>query len=821
MVQAGTGTGTRRRTRAAGTRRPLALVLLVLLAGCGAEDLYEPPTSDYAIAGRLELPSRAEDVSVLGGVAYVACGQSGLAIVDISDPAAPTLLSYLDTVKYAESIKVASTPSAAGVADVAFVVEGTEGITTYDVTAPAAAYSFQQGTTAVDGNGLFIEIKSDDPAEPYIVYLAENWKGLRIFESDPTTPGLLRYNGVFSSTRGYAKAVTVRDGYAYIADDEMGLSVLDVRTLVLGSVKVVSSCDTGGNSLGIDMLDATHAVVADGLRGLVIMEMRSEGDPPVPVPYQVGQVALPGRAEAVVVRDGTAYVAAQDGGVHFVDVRDPFAPTFLGTVITGFATGIALAESGAVVVSDRDLGLFVLTGGPPFNDTTPPSAVGDLAAVVESGTSVRLAWRAPGDDGLTGTAAQYDIRYALAPITTATAWEAATQVEGEPAPAARGSEESFVVAGLSPDTEYYFALCTGDTDGNWSGLSNSPPARTPLGNVPPTLRDGSVTPLAGTPDSTYTFVVTYQDGDGDAPTVATVLIDGAPHEMTLASGDYTTGARFRYAATDLVSGAYEYSFEFSDGESTPVSTAPAPGPYVGRVLFTMGSPLDEPGRDADETPHTVVLIPEVEFADHEVTQAEYETQMGVNPSRVVGANLPVHDVTWFDAILYLNARSTADGLTPAYTVDGENVTWNQAANGWRLPTDAEWEAACRAGTETAFAGGALTEEACGLDPVLDGLGWYCGNAGAGPHPVKSKAPNAQDLYDMHGNVWEWCWDRYTGDLGTAVQVDPTGPTAGGQRVIRGGSWYYYARDCRSAARAPYWPNSGDDIVGFRAVKTLP
>jgi formylglycine-generating enzyme required for sulfatase activity len=697
------------------------LLALAILAGCGAADLYEPPTSDYAISGRLALPSRAEDVSILGDVAYIACGQAGMAIVDISDPAAPTLLKLLDTVKYAESIKVASTPAPAGVTDIAFVVEGTEGITTYDVTAPAAAYSFQQGTTAVDGNGLFVELQAN-PDDPYIVYLAENWKGLRIFESDPATPGLLRYNGVFSSTRGFAKAVTVRDGYAYVADDEMGLTVLDVRTLILGSVVVVSSCDTGGNALGVDMIDATHVVVADGLRGLVIMEIRSEGSPAVPVPYQVGQLALPGRAETVVVRDGTAYVAAQDGGVHFVDVTNPAAPAFLGTVITGFATGIALAESGAVVVSDRDLGLVVLTAfdTPPPPDTTPPSPVRDLTAQVASATSVRLEWRAPGDDGLTGTAAQYDIRYALAPIDTLPAWEGAIQVEGEPVPAERGSTETFVVGGLTRDTEYFFALRTADATGNWSDLSNCPMVRTPLGDV-----------------------------------------------------------------------------------------------------FIMGSPPDEPGRDVDETPHAVVLTRDVEFADHEVTQAEYEAVMGTNPSRVVGANLPVHNVTWFDAILYLNARSVDAELTPAYTVDGENVIWNQEANGYRLPTEAEWEAACRAGTETAFAGGPLTEEACGFDPVLDPRGWYCGNAGAAPHAVQTKEPNARGLYDMHGNVWEWCWDRYTADLGTAVVVDPTGPTAGGQRTIRGGSWYYFARDCRSAARAPYWPNSADDIVGIRAARTLP
>jgi formylglycine-generating enzyme required for sulfatase activity len=148
------------------------------------------------------------------------------------------------------------------------------------------------------------------------------------------------------------------------------------------------------------------------------------------------------------------------------------------------------------------------------------------------------------------------------------------------------------------------------------------------------------------------------------------------------------------------------------------------------------------------------------------------------------------------------------------------VTWDKEADGYRLPTEAEWEAHCRAGTQTAFVSGDLTEEACGVDPALDAVGWYCGNAGASTHEIRGKAPNAWGLYDMHGNVREWCWDWYAEDLGSAATVDPSGPPGGSQRVIRGGSWFYFARECRSAARAPYWPNSKDNFIGFRVVRTI-
>ncbi|MBD3161782.1 MAG: SUMF1/EgtB/PvdO family nonheme iron enzyme, partial [Candidatus Eisenbacteria bacterium] len=248
----------------------------------------------------------------------------------------------------------------------------------------------------------------------------------------------------------------------------------------------------------------------------------------------------------------------------------------------------------------------------------------------------------------------------------------------------------------------------------------------------------------------------------------------------------------------------------------------APGPYVG-IVFTMGSPLEELGRDTDETLHTVVLTREVEFAPHEVTQEEFEGLMGRNPSRHVGPDRPVENVTWFDAVDYCNALSLQEGLTPAYVINGTDVTWDREADGWRLPTEAEWERACRAGTETALFNGDLTWPACvdtlgAPDPVADASAWFCGNAGSSHHAVEGKLANSRGLHDMHGNVWEWCWDWYVADLGTEVVLDPQGPPGGSQRVIRGGSWYYFARECRSASRAPYWPNSADDIVGFRVVR---
>jgi formylglycine-generating enzyme required for sulfatase activity len=788
----------------------VSAVLLVALAGCGEQDLYKPPDSPYDVVGRLSLPSNTEDVAILGSTAVVACGQAGLVVVDVSTPNRPLFVDLINTEKYAEAVKIAAVPHADRTLDIAFVVEGTEGITTYDFTDPDSLLSFGQGTTAVDGNGLFIEVP-EDPTEPFVVYLAENWKGLRIFESVPGVPGLLQYNGVFSSTRGYAKSVSVRDGFAYVADDEMGLAVLDVRVRVLGSVKVLSACDSPGNARGID-IEGDHAFIADGPQGLVVMRIDGAAEP-VPV----GQLMLPGYCRAIVVRDQRAFIAAQDGGIHIVDVSSPSAPVLLGTVVTSYAVGVATSKNGVVAVADRDEGLIVLGGGGAFRDAIPPGAVPDLVATPLQATAVRLQWRAPGDDRFYGTASLYDIRYASEAITEES-WDLATACEGEPTPEPSGTSQTFVVAGLVPATEYFFALRTADAASNWSVISNSPSALTPEGNVAPTLSDPVVQPAAGSPLTLFTFEVVYTDGDGDEPTEAAVHIDGTPHAMTYVTGAIPDGALYRYETT-LASGQYEHSFAFNDGHHPTVTTPVAQGPLVGEV-FTMGSPAGEPGRDVDEVQHLVLLSREVAFSDHEVTQAEYDSIMGANPSRFVDPDRPVENVTWHDAIAYCNGRSSRDGYTPAYLVNGPDVTWDPDADGYRLPTEAEWEWACRAGSATAFANGPITEETCTLDPVLDAIGWYCGNAGSATHLVKGKAANAWNLYDMHGNVWEWCWDWYVADLGDDAVADPSGPASGSQRVIRGGSWYYFARDCRSASRAPYWPNSKDDIVGFRVVRTI-
>lgn len=239
---------------------------------------------------------------------------------------------------------------------------------------------------------------------------------------------------------------------------------------------------------------------------------------------------------------------------------------------------------------------------------------------------------------------------------------------------------------------------------------------------------------------------------------------------------------------------------------------------IGSGTFTMGSPAEERWREGDEVQHQVTLGAYL-IGKYEVTQAEYTVVMGSNPSSFTGDNRPVETVSWYDAVRYCNALSEREGLTPVYTIDGENVTWNREGNGYRLPTEAEWEYACRAGTVSPFS--------TGRNITVDQSNWYSSypyidGEGGGAYRrqtvgVDEFTPNPWGLYNMHGNVSEWCWDRYAA-YGTQAQTDPTGAETGRNRVARGGGWYDYAKHVRSAYRSVAPPDYTDYKRGFRVAR---
>ena len=209
----------------------------------------------------------------------------------------------------------------------------------------------------------------------------------------------------------------------------------------------------------------------------------------------------------------------------------------------------------------------------------------------------------------------------------------------------------------------------------------------------------------------------------------------------------------------------------------------------------------------DERPqHSVTITRSFLMARTEVTQAQYVAVTGLtNPSNFKGDQLPVEQVNWTEAVSFCNKLSELDGLTKAYDANN-NV--NLAANGYRLPTEAEWEYAARAGTTTPRYGD------------LGTVAWYAGNSGGTTHAVGLKVANVWGLYDILGNVWEWTGDWYEGYSATAV-TDPTGASSGSNRVLRGGGWYSGARYVRAAPRNFNDPGNRRDDLGFRPSRSLP
>jgi formylglycine-generating enzyme required for sulfatase activity len=232
---------------------------------------------------------------------------------------------------------------------------------------------------------------------------------------------------------------------------------------------------------------------------------------------------------------------------------------------------------------------------------------------------------------------------------------------------------------------------------------------------------------------------------------------------------------------------------------------PASLAWIQPGTFTMGSLSTKHDRDSAEGPQTQVTISNgFWMSKNATTQKEYLAVMGINPSKFKGdANRPVEMVSWYDATNYcakLTAREIEAGRLPA-------------GYEYRLPTNAEWEYACRAGTTTRFSYGDDLNYSS-----LDQYAWFAGNSANKTQPVGTKMPNAWGLYDMHGNVWEWCLDWHGTYHGGSV-TDPRGPDTGSSRVNRGGSWRSIGGYCRSAFRVHYWPDNRDDFIGFRPVLT--
>jgi formylglycine-generating enzyme len=264
-------------------------------------------------------------------------------------------------------------------------------------------------------------------------------------------------------------------------------------------------------------------------------------------------------------------------------------------------------------------------------------------------------------------------------------------------------------------------------------------------------------------------------------------------------------AMFAWMAVVVVVGCGKSDSGGPSAEGTPGEMALIPA-----GSFTMGDGAGRP----DETLHAV-SVSSFYLDKYAVTQELYEKVMGVNPSKQKDKMNPVEKTQWTDAVRYCNRCSELEGLTPCYDLD----TWecNSAANGYRLPTEAEWEYACRAGSTGKYCFGEAEAE-------LPQYAWFKPHSQGKPRPVGKKQPNRWGLYDMHGNVWQWCNDWYGENYYKESPAEnPHGPATGKMRVLRGGAWDCTADKCRSAHRHKEFPVYSDacfgaDSYGFRRAR---
>ena len=254
--------------------------------------------------------------------------------------------------------------------------------------------------------------------------------------------------------------------------------------------------------------------------------------------------------------------------------------------------------------------------------------------------------------------------------------------------------------------------------------------------------------------------------------------------------------------------------------------------------FQMGSNV---GYSDNKPVHEVTITKSFYMGKYEVTQAEYEKYCSYGSSSPSssygdGDNYPAYYVSWYDALVYCNKRSMAEELTPCYSISGNtdpekwgtvptssNNTWNAVvcnwnANGYRLPTEAEWEYAARAEDNTVAS---LTYSGTSDVNKLGEYAWYSSNSNSKTHEVGTKKANGFGLYDMSGNVWEWCWNWFTNSYDAEAEggSDPTGTSAGSNRVYRGGSWRSSSDRCAVSCRRSLYPNIRDNNLGFRVVRS--
>lgn len=345
--------------------------------------------------------------------------------------------------------------------------------------------------------------------------------------------------------------------------------------------------------------------------------------------------------------------------------------------------------------------------------------------------------------------------------------------------------------------------------GGENSASSSPTPRTPGFAVDRSF--GSVSVSVATAGTVYLDGTRMGAiGAGQTATLSDVETGSRRVEVRYANGE-------RESSTVTVRTGSTAAASFSYSERTATSQMLPDEVFIQGGAFQMGAASE--GHSYERPVHTVrldsfrMMATEVTFDDYD----SFARATGRNQPEDQGwgrGTRPVINVSWYDAVAYANWLSERNGLAPAYSINGTNVTWDRNSDGWRLPTEAEWEYAARGGQSernTTYAGSG----------TIDTVAWYSSNSDNRSHLVGQKQANELGLYDMSGNVVEWCWDWYGNDYYTSSSPNnPTGPASGGLRVLRGGGWYYGASSARVTTRFYRGPGLKTANLGFRLVRSL-